>query len=269
MGGYEMTESALAAAAGTRSFGQGESLVPAVRGLRTTESRAAGGSQGRSVYAVELTWDQGSTGDSSTCPHAARGNFCKHMVALGLAALDGEMRVPIPHPHSRPSIAIWRRFDQARLRALVQEMAGFSDAATRALEVGAAGAGGDTSAVSDELVAAVRDALAVRGFVDYRRSFEVAGDAQRLPAGLRDSSGRRWRRHRAPGPAARPDPRLRMPGWLQAFANNQPVTFVINAMRALAIGGPVEANLLKSIAWIAGIFIVFAPLAVRAYKRAA
>jgi ABC-2 type transport system permease protein/oleandomycin transport system permease protein len=59
-----------------------------------------------------------------------------------------------------------------------------------------------------------------------------------------------------------------MPGWLQAFANNQPVTFVINAMRALAIGGPVEANLLKSIAWLVGIFIVFAPLSVRAYKRA-
>jgi len=61
-----------------------------------------------------------------------------------------------------------------------------------------------------------------------------------------------------------------MPGWLQAFANNQPVTFVINAMRALALGHqPVAANMLKSIAWLAGIFIVFAPLAVRAYKRAA
>jgi ABC transporter DrrB family efflux protein len=60
-----------------------------------------------------------------------------------------------------------------------------------------------------------------------------------------------------------------MPGWLQAFANNQPVTFVIDAMRAMALGHePIEANLLKSIAWLAGIFIVFAPLAVRAYKRA-
>ena len=59
-----------------------------------------------------------------------------------------------------------------------------------------------------------------------------------------------------------------MPGWLQAFANNNPVTFVINAMRAMALGGPIEANLWKSIAWLAGIFIVFAPLAVRAYKRA-
>src|SRR5450631_1561029 len=59
-----------------------------------------------------------------------------------------------------------------------------------------------------------------------------------------------------------------MPGWLQAFANNQPVTYVINTMRALALGGPIEANLLKSAAWLLGIFIVFAPLAVRAYKRA-
>jgi ABC transporter DrrB family efflux protein len=59
-----------------------------------------------------------------------------------------------------------------------------------------------------------------------------------------------------------------MPGWLQAFANNQPVTYVTDAMRALALGGPIEANLLKSAAWLAGIFIVFVPLAVRAYKRA-
>jgi ABC transporter DrrB family efflux protein len=59
-----------------------------------------------------------------------------------------------------------------------------------------------------------------------------------------------------------------MPGWLQAFANNQPVTFIVNTMRALALGGPIEANLWKSAAWLAGIFIVFLPLAVRAYKRA-
>ena len=59
-----------------------------------------------------------------------------------------------------------------------------------------------------------------------------------------------------------------MPGWLQAFANNQPVTYVINVMRSMALGGPIADDLWKSIAWLAGIFIVFAPLAVRAYKRA-
>ena len=60
-----------------------------------------------------------------------------------------------------------------------------------------------------------------------------------------------------------------MPGWLQAFANNQPITFTIDAMRAMALGGPIATPLWKSLAWLAGIFIVFAPLAVRAYKRAA
>jgi ABC-2 type transport system permease protein len=60
-----------------------------------------------------------------------------------------------------------------------------------------------------------------------------------------------------------------MPGWLQAFANNQPVTYVVDTMRALALGGPVEASLWKSLVWLAGILIVFVPLAVRAYKRAA
>jgi ABC transporter DrrB family efflux protein len=61
-----------------------------------------------------------------------------------------------------------------------------------------------------------------------------------------------------------------MPGWLQAFANNQPVTYIVNTMRALALGHqPIADNLWKSVVWLAAIFIVFAPLAVRAYKRAA
>jgi ABC-2 type transport system permease protein len=56
--------------------------------------------------------------------------------------------------------------------------------------------------------------------------------------------------------------------WIQAFANNQPVTYVIDTMRALALGGPVAADLWKTLAWLAGIYIVFLPLAVRAYRRA-
>jgi ABC transporter DrrB family efflux protein len=59
-----------------------------------------------------------------------------------------------------------------------------------------------------------------------------------------------------------------MPGWLQAFANNQPMTYVVDTMRALAVGGPVAASLWKSLVWLAGIFVVFLPLAVRAYRRA-
>jgi ABC-2 type transport system permease protein len=58
-----------------------------------------------------------------------------------------------------------------------------------------------------------------------------------------------------------------MPGWLQAFADNQPITHVINAMRALAIGLPMHDDLWLSAVWLAAIFAVFGPLAVRTYKR--
>ena len=59
-----------------------------------------------------------------------------------------------------------------------------------------------------------------------------------------------------------------MPGWLQAFANNQPVTIVIKAMRSLALGGPVALHAWQSVAWLLGLTVVFGQLAVRAYRRA-
>lgn len=58
-----------------------------------------------------------------------------------------------------------------------------------------------------------------------------------------------------------------MPGWLQVFASNQPVTIVIDEMRALALGGPLGQGAWESAVCIAGILAVFIPLAVRAYRR--
>jgi ABC-2 type transport system permease protein len=60
-----------------------------------------------------------------------------------------------------------------------------------------------------------------------------------------------------------------MPGWLQAFANHQPVTVTVDAARDLVLGQPVGWGVLASIAWSVGIVAVFAPLAVRFYRRAA
>jgi ABC-2 type transport system permease protein/oleandomycin transport system permease protein len=59
-----------------------------------------------------------------------------------------------------------------------------------------------------------------------------------------------------------------MPGWLQAFANNQPITQMVNAMRALALGGPIGNHLWVGLLWMLGVLAVFGPLAVRAYRRA-
>ncbi len=64
-----------------------------------------------------------------------------------------------------------------------------------------------------------------------------------------------------------------MPGWLRVFADNQPITTVTNALRALMLGdgalidGQVLATqLLVSVAWIVGITVVFSLLAIRAYR---
>ena len=60
-----------------------------------------------------------------------------------------------------------------------------------------------------------------------------------------------------------------MPGWLQAFAEINPVTIAVNALRALTLGGPTVRPVLEALAWIAGILLVFVPLAVNRYRRAA
>ena len=60
-----------------------------------------------------------------------------------------------------------------------------------------------------------------------------------------------------------------MPGWLQVFANHQPVTVTVNA-RDLVLGQPVGWGVGASVAWSLGIVAVFAgPPAVRRYRRAA
>lgn len=58
-----------------------------------------------------------------------------------------------------------------------------------------------------------------------------------------------------------------MPGWLQAFANNQPVSVTGEAVRALVLGGPTGTYMWKSVAWALGILAVFIPLGINRYRR--
>jgi ABC transporter DrrB family efflux protein len=63
-------------------------------------------------------------------------------------------------------------------------------------------------------------------------------------------------------------PVITMPGWLQAFANHQPVSAAATAVRVLTVGGTTAADVWHSVAWDLAILAVFAPLAVRLYRRA-
>src|SRR5215216_1856139 len=65
-----------------------------------------------------------------------------------------------------------------------------------------------------------------------------------------------------------------MPAWLQPFAANQPVTVATNALRGLVLGPgalppgrTVPGQVALALLWAAAITAVFAPLAVRTYRR--
>lgn len=58
-----------------------------------------------------------------------------------------------------------------------------------------------------------------------------------------------------------------MPGWLQPFARHQPVSAIISAVRALALGQPVGASAWQALAWCAAIVAVCLPLSVALFRR--
>jgi ABC transporter DrrB family efflux protein len=58
-----------------------------------------------------------------------------------------------------------------------------------------------------------------------------------------------------------------MPGWLQPFARNQPLSITVAAVRAIPEGGPASHWVWQSLAWSAGILVVFVASALRHYRN--
>ncbi|MGY4653749.1 SWIM zinc finger family protein [Mycobacterium sp. URHB0021] len=175
-----LSETTLLDVAGDLVFARGEDYVRYVRGLRTTDFKAYASIQAKRVYTVELDWSGPLPDGSCTCPHHADGNFCKHLVATGLAAIDSG-RVAVDDTASSTAEAALHEAVQAmdpdELRELVITLAQRDGGVRRLLEIRATTASGDDAQAKAELEAYVRNTLTFRGFVDYRRSFEVAGAA--------------------------------------------------------------------------------------------
>jgi oleandomycin transport system permease protein len=58
-----------------------------------------------------------------------------------------------------------------------------------------------------------------------------------------------------------------LPSRLQSFVNVNPVKHLVDAVRGMMLGGPIRTPLLWTLAWMVALVTVFAPLAVRAYRR--
>ena len=62
-------------------------------------------------------------------------------------------------------------------------------------------------------------------------------------------------------------PTKSMPDWLRAFAEHQPVSLIVNAVRGLLLNQLDATTIWQAIAWCVGILVVFIPVAVWAYGR--
>jgi ABC transporter DrrB family efflux protein len=62
-------------------------------------------------------------------------------------------------------------------------------------------------------------------------------------------------------------PTSTMPGWLRPFAEHQPVSLIINAVRGLVLNRPDATATWQAIAWCMGLLLVCIPLAVWTYGR--
>jgi ABC-2 type transport system permease protein/oleandomycin transport system permease protein len=60
-----------------------------------------------------------------------------------------------------------------------------------------------------------------------------------------------------------------MPAGLQWFAEINPITIVVDAMRALWLGVPAGTNIWGAVVWCLVLIAIFAPLAVHRYRRIA
>lgn len=176
-GDMPLSETRLLDMAGERVYARGEGYVRYVRGLRTTGVKAYASIQAKNVYTVELDWSGSRLDGYCTCRHHADGNFCKHLVAVGLAAIDSG-RADVDDTTSEMGESgleeILQSMNVDELRELVMTLALRDGAVRRMLEVRATAASGDDGPAQAEFEDYVRDSLMFRGFADYRESFVVA-----------------------------------------------------------------------------------------------
>ena len=60
-----------------------------------------------------------------------------------------------------------------------------------------------------------------------------------------------------------------MPAGLEEVADANPVSVIVDAMRALWLGAPAGDSIWLAFVWCIGLTAIFAPLAVAKYRRAA
>lgn len=208
----EFTAEDLEDIAGSIVFERGEDLAFRFANLVVHGNHATGLIRGTDLYRVDLEWFDDDVDGECTCPHYAEGNFCKHLVALGLTVIDYDGATderghePLDEwsePYSLESTRDWEEgvpqqplhpaidkylatLDENALRELVVELAGMSESVRSVLE----GRAEIVTATPEELARNLeKDAMSIMrvgGFVDYAEIYDVAAAADGFLEGLEE-----------------------------------------------------------------------------------
>ncbi|MDG5808082.1 hypothetical protein P9869_36630 [Streptomyces ossamyceticus] len=163
-----LTEANLKKLAGSRSFDRGRGYLSAVSGVEVGDGWVTANVHGTERYEVELALDApGGLSGECDCPYGMEGNFCKHLVALGLTVLAQRESLPRQRKAARDraqDLDAWlSALSQPELLALLREEIDENRQLRRRLELRAASARGDLAAVR----ARIRDLFDIGPFAQY------------------------------------------------------------------------------------------------------
>ncbi|MEU3651594.1 DUF6880 family protein [Streptomyces sp. NPDC032161] len=163
-----LTEANLRALAGARSFERGTGYLDAVSGIEVGEVSATATVHGTERYEVELTLDgpRGLAGECD-CPYGLEGNFCKHLVALGLSLLARSASLPKQRKTARSraqTLDAWLSdLSREELLELVRDRVAEDRQFRRRLELRVANARGDMAWARSR----IRELLDIGPFAQY------------------------------------------------------------------------------------------------------
>ncbi|MFI8367158.1 SWIM zinc finger domain-containing protein [Streptomyces sp. NPDC085466] len=193
-----LTEAKLRALAGERSFERGLGYVGAMSDVEVGDGWIRASVRGTERYDVELVLGgrKGPTG-ACDCPYGQEGNFCKHLVALGLTVIARKADLPRQRESARDrarGLDAWlTALSREGLLALVREEMAEDRNLRRRLELRAASAGGDVAGLRSR----IRELLDIGpfaryGYVEYADARAYADQAGQAVSAIRSltASGR-------------------------------------------------------------------------------
>jgi uncharacterized Zn finger protein len=170
------TEDDLLRAAGAKSFERGLGYVTSVEELEIEGTEIDAIVTGSFDYDVTLSRERGRLVGECSCPWSQEGNFCKHCVAVGLAAL-GARRPGAAVPAARLDFDAWlEQLGAEELRAELRALVRADRELRRRFELRAAQANEDAGLVRTLVRRLLR--VGPRGYIEYEDAHDYAANVR-------------------------------------------------------------------------------------------